>query len=162
MDPSQRQSTALRTCGTPCSKTSICRHIGWVARDARPTVSVRSEGPYWRLTPEEGAERRGQPSPAVKGTQTFPSRAFKADAMTPKKIFSDPGYPSTRSCPGQRSAMVASRRGGPGRRVATGSGGLSWAWSSSGIEHEVAVAHGLVGDGELEDPIEDQSAAARA
>src|SRR4051795_1190454 len=58
--------------------------------------------------------------------------------------------------------MVASRRSGPGRRVATGSGGLSWAWSSSGIEHEVAVAHGLVGDGELEDPIEDQSAAARA
>src|SRR3954447_19566061 len=66
----------------------------------------------------------------------------------------------------QRSRYLPSwspgRRAVQRRRLAACAGWLSWARGGPRVEHEVAVAHRLVRDGELENAVEDQPAAARA
>src|SRR3954453_8493805 len=49
-----------------------------------------------------------------------------------------------------------------GRGLAAVAGRLPLAGSGPGVEHEVPVAHGLVGDGQFEDAVEEQAAASRA
>src|SRR3954452_20957996 len=46
------------------------------------------------------------------------------------------------------------------RRLAACAGWLAWTRGGPGVEHQVAVAHRLVSNGELEDAVEDQAAAA--
>src|SRR3954470_12667203 len=59
-----------------------------------------------------------------------------------------------------RSPWPSGRRAVQRRWLASRAGWLPWAGRGPLIEHEVAVAHWLVVDGELEDAVEDQAAAA--
>src|SRR3954453_12928284 len=69
------------------------------------------------------------------------------------------GYPFNRSWAGQSLAMAVAPAGGPGSVACRGCRVASVGPWRCGVEHQVAVAQRLMGDGEVENAVEDQPAA---